>query len=141
MLIGRFENYQTIIAASYANTRQSIIEFENDNLNTNHAVLGYYVTKSWKLPKEICDVVALHHNVPEMFSSRANYDDERKTLLCILKLAEHICGFHHTVAGNQADIEWNQHKDTILDYLSVSEFEYDEIISACQDKGYGLDLG
>jgi HD-like signal output (HDOD) protein len=141
LLIGRYENYQTIIAESYTRTGQSIIEFENEQLNTNHAVLGYYVTKSWKLPKEICDVVALHHNIPEMFSTRASYDDERKTLLCILKLAEHICGFHNTVAGNEVDVEWEQHKDTIRDYLSVSEFEYDEIIALCQSTGYGLELG
>jgi len=140
MLISRFENYRTIMYASYAADAEKIIDLENQHMNTNHAVLGYYVTKSWKLPKQICDVVALHHNAEEMFSPSANYDDERKTLFCILKMAEHIFGFHEQVAGNKVDLEWEKHKETILGYLSVSEFEYDEIISNCQNKGFGLHL-
>lgn len=140
MLLTRFENYRTIMSASYTLDDMKIIDLENQNLNTNHAVLGYYVTKSWKLPRQICDVVALHHNAEEVFSPAANYDDDRKTLFCILKIAEHIYGFHETVAGNKVDREWEKHQETILNHLSVSEYEYDEIISNCQDKGYGLHL-
>lgn len=32
---------------------KSQVEHENDNHNTNHAVVGYYIASGWKLPKDI----------------------------------------------------------------------------------------
>ena len=39
---------------------EAVAEFRE--LNTNHAVIGYYTAKSWRLPRIWCDVIAEHHN-------------------------------------------------------------------------------
>src|SRR5690606_40113448 len=92
-------------------------DVENQHLNTNHAVIGYYTAKSWNLPKVLCDVIAEHHSATRYFTSDHIKDSEGKTLLAILKLAEHICGNYHILGRQQVDLEWENIGTEVLTYL------------------------
>jgi len=63
LLMSRFDNYNQVMEASYGHPEKRVVDVENSELSTNHAVIGYYTAKSWKLPKILCDVIAEHHNV------------------------------------------------------------------------------
>lgn len=50
LLMIKFAQYPEVLKSSYAEQVRRITDIENDQLSSNHAVVGYYVAKAWKLP-------------------------------------------------------------------------------------------
>lgn len=139
LLYRHFSHYQSIIELSYSNREERIIDTENRELHSNHAVLGYYVARSWRLPTEMCEVIAEHHNVDAIFCGnlKDNYDPYKKTLLSILKMAEHIC-FTYKILGNQLiDFEWERIKSALLEYVGFSDLDFEDIEESFATLGVG----
>ena len=92
LLMNRFDQYLDVVEQSYQDRTERIIDIENALLKTNHAVVGYYIAKSWNLPKILCDAIGEHHNCKRYFVDQYPIESEAKTLLAILKISEHVCG-------------------------------------------------
>ena len=60
-----------------------------------------------------------------------------KTLLAILKMAEHISGLHKTLGGCPIDHEWEQVRETILIHIGLSDYDYEGMIEHIQELGLG----
>ena len=122
---------------SYAHPDRRVVDTENAILNTNHAVIGYYTAKSWRVPKPICDVIAEHHNATHYFRPENTSDDERKTLLGILKLAEHICGNYRILGQQEEDLEWQASGSEILAHLGLGDYDVEQLSLAYDESGVG----
>lgn len=139
LLMGRFDNYLEVMEESYAHgSSQRVIDIENQHLNTNHAVIGYYTAKSWKLPKMLCDVIAEHHNARRYFNSSNDKDSEQKTLLGILKMSEHICGNYRILGKQQEDYEWQTIGSEVLAYLGLGEYDLEQMEANFAEMGIGV---
>ena len=137
LLLQRFEHYPDIVRASYAQSEQRIVDIENQQLNTNHAVIGYYIAKSWNLPKIICDVIAEHHSALRHFNIDNLRDSDAKTLLAILKLAEHLCGNYRILGEQDDDFEWQKIGAEILTYLGLSDYDLEQMRDHFDELGLG----
>jgi HD-like signal output (HDOD) protein len=135
LMLKRFPNYMAVLEQAYGNASAEVrlVDSENDQLDTNHAVVGYYVAKSWNLPRHICDAIAQHHNVQGVFSEDSSRDSKLKTLLAILKMAEHICGCYRTLGQQDEDHEWSGIQTTILEYVGFSEYDFDILKETIRD--------
>lgn len=135
LLMNRFDNYLEVVEQSYAEHSDRIIDIENTLLNTNHAVVGYYIAKSWNLPKILCDAIAEHHNCERHFMKDQQSESESKTLLAILKLAEHVCG-SYKILGNQAvDFEWELIGSEVLTHLGLGEYDLEQLEASIEELG------
>ena len=135
MMFQRFPNYFDIVEKSYTGDYKRVIDAENEAFQTNHAVVGYYTAKSWRISKDICQVIADHHNIPKNLDSA--HHSEQTTLLVILKMAEHICG-NYAVLGKQAkDVEWEQMREDIFSYTGIGQYDLDNMIETFRDMGIG----
>ncbi|RYZ85556.1 MAG: HDOD domain-containing protein, partial [Moraxellaceae bacterium] len=67
LLMVRFKNYLDIQFEAYGRDDQAITTTENDFIRTNHAVVGYYIGKSWNLPRYLCEAIHEHHQVDKTF--------------------------------------------------------------------------
>lgn len=138
LLMNRFDNYLEVIEQSYGNDSDRIIDIENNLLNTNHAVVGYYIAKSWNLPKILCEAIAEHHNCERLFLGNHQADSESKTLLAILKLAEHVCG-SYKILGNQAvDFEWELIGQEVLTHLGLGEYDVEQLEANLEEMGISV---
>lgn len=137
LLMKQFANYPEVMVNSYARAGHGrrIIDEENDALNTNHAVVGYYVAKSWNLPVHICEAIAEHHSAAAVFSDGDSMVTGKKDLLAILKMAEHICGNYQALGHQEYDHEWTEIEARILDYLNLSPYEFSNLQGIIQDQG------
>jgi Predicted signal transduction protein len=136
LLMSRFSHYSEVLAQAYSSKNRGVTEIENDLINTNHAVVGYYVGKSWNLPRHLCEAIHEHHQITKIFSDeRAN--SRKKTLLAILKMAEHICGNYRLLGQQDEDFEWNRVCETILIYTGISEYEYNNLEAHVSELGLG----
>lgn len=131
-------NYPEIIQQTYAETEQRVIDIENRLLRTNHAVVGYYVAKSWCLPHDLCEVISEHHNVEHIFQDNhysSSYDHSKKTLMAILKMAEHICKLHNTLGNQEIDHEWHRIQVDLLNYVGFSEIDFEDLTARLENIG------
>lgn len=135
LLMERFNNYLDVVEASYAETEKRVIDVENEQLSTNHAVVGYYIAKSWNLPKILCDTIAEHHNCHRHFISNPHNESEGKTLLAILKLAEHVCGNYRILGNQTVDHEWELIGDEVLTHLGLGEYDLEQLEANAAELG------
>jgi HD-like signal output (HDOD) protein len=135
LLMSRFDNYLEVLEQSYGENSDRIIDVENALLNTNHAVVGYYIAKSWNLPKILCEAIAEHHNCKRHFLTQKQSESEAKTLLAILKLAEHVCGSFRILGNQEVDHEWELIGGEVLTHLGLGEYDLEQIQANAEEMG------
>jgi len=137
LMLKRFPNYMTVLEEAYAlaGPETRVVDTENRLLNTNHAVVGYYTAKSWRLPEHLSNAIANHHNVLSIFSDDTNRNAQQKNLLSILKMAEHICESHKVLGSQSDDHEWNSIGHLILDYVGLSGYDFDNLRESIRELG------
>ncbi len=136
LLMMKFKNYPDIMCQAYSQADSVITDFENQHIQTNHAVVGYYVAKSWRLPSYICQAIHEHHHTAKLLEDK-NCDGQKKTLLCILKMAEHICATYRVLGDQNTDYEWQQLEEKILFYVGLSQYDFKIISEQIIDMGLG----
>ncbi len=127
LMMKKFSNFLEVTQEAYASHLERVIDLENERFNTNHCVVGYYIAKSWNLPEDICLAIAEHHNTARIFASKDYRNQQQKTLLAILKLAEHICGNYLIFGNAETDLEWDNSEAEILEHLGLTNYDIEDL--------------
>ena len=135
LLIGKFDHYSSVIKKAYAEPKRRITDIENDQIDCNHAVIGYFVAKAWKLPVYICEAIADHHKTEDIFADTVQCDKQKKNLLAILKLAEVTCNTYKTLGNAKKDYEFERIKSNLLIYIGLSEYDFEDLQAELIDMG------
>ncbi|MNC57300.1 HDOD domain protein [compost metagenome] len=136
-MLQRFPNYMSVLEQAYANAGPDcrVVDTENQAFNTNHAVVGYYTAKSWRLPDHVSAAIANHHNALAIFSDESSRNSALKNLLAILKMAEHICASYRVLGNQPEDHEWNSIGHLVLDYVGLSDYDFETLKQTIRDLG------
>ncbi|KRW61515.1 histidine kinase [Pseudomonas sp. TTU2014-080ASC] len=137
LMIKRFPDYMTVLEEAYASAsdERRVVDTENRLLNTNHAVVGYYTAKSWRLPLHLCEAIASHHNALAIFTDETSRDGQLKTLLAILKMAENTCASHRVLGNQEEDHEWQSIEQLVLEYVGLSQYDFENLRESIRDLG------
>ena len=137
LMLKRFPNYMSVLEQAYANAgpNSRVVDTENTHFNTNHAVVGYYTAKSWRLPEHLTHAIANHHTALAIFSDDSSRHSQLKNLLAILKMAEHICASHKVLGNQREDHEWNSISHLVLDYIGLSEYDFENLKESIRELG------
>jgi HD-like signal output (HDOD) protein len=112
-----------------------VVDTENKTFNTNHAVVGYFTAKSWRLPEHVSNAIANHHNALVIFQDESARNSQLKNLLAILKMAEHICASYRVLGNQREDNEWNSIGHLILDYVGLSDYDFENLKESIRELG------
>ncbi|MDH5485246.1 MAG: HDOD domain-containing protein [Gammaproteobacteria bacterium] len=136
IMMDKFADYGDIIQQAYTVGDKRITDVENMRYSTNHAVLGYMVARTWKLPEHLRIAIRDHHNFDRLSFNYKNNDTdtEADTGLAILKMAEHISKVHIVLGKDHVDNEWEQIKAGLFNYLGISEHDFFDISDSVIDK-------
>ena len=137
LMLKRFPNYMSVLEEAYGNAGADsrVVDTENNAFNTNHAVVGYYTAKSWRLPEHVTDAIANHHNALAIFSDESSRNPQLKNLLAILKMAEHICSSYRVLGNQPVDHEWNAIGHLVLDYVGLSDYDFESLKLSIRELG------
>ena len=137
LMLKRFPNYMAVLEDAYANAAPDcrVVDTENKAFHTNHAVVGYYTAKSWRLPEHVTDAIANHHNALAIFSDETSRNPQLKNLLAILKMAEHICSSYRVLGNQPVDHEWNAIGHLVLDYVGLSDYDFESLKLSIRELG------
>jgi HD-like signal output (HDOD) protein len=137
LMLKRFPNYMQVLEQAYANAgpQQRVVDTENQAFNTNHAVVGYFTAKSWRLPEHVTTAIANHHNALAIFSDESTRNSQLKNLLAILKMAEHICASHRVLGNQTDDHEWDSIGHLVLDYVGLTDYDFENLKETIRELG------
>jgi HD-like signal output (HDOD) protein len=129
LMLKRFPHYMSVLEQAYADAGpdRRVVDTENEAFDTNHAVVGYYTAKSWRLPEHVSSAIANHHNSLAIFEDDSNRNAQLKNLLAVLKMAEHICASHKVLGNENEDHEWNAIGHLVLDYVGLSDYDFENL--------------
>jgi len=135
LLMHKFEHYPAVLTRAYAEPAKLITDIENEMIASNHAVVGYYVAKAWKLPAYIAQAIADHHKVEPIFADKIACEQTEKNLLAILKLAETTCKTHKMLGNAAVDHEFGRIKNDLLIYIGLSEYDFEDLQAEVVEMG------
>ena len=139
LMIAKHDSYLDFMVDSYAQQSSRIVDIENKEFDTNHAVVSYYAAKSWKIDKQVCKVISIHHNL-DIFTKGDLENSKTNSLLAVLKIAEHIVGLYRILGNQEVDHEWEKIGDNALLHLGLSGYDFDDLQSQAADLGFGQQM-
>jgi HD-like signal output (HDOD) protein len=114
----KYDDYYQTFLKSIKYPNVSITDIEDTQYKANHATIGYYVATSWRLPKDICNLILAHHERDFLDNSSSRI---QKFYYSILKMAENIV---HYRAYQENTPDWNFLKNKILAQLGIDANDY-----------------
>ncbi|OUR62553.1 hypothetical protein A9Q74_04670 [Colwellia sp. 39_35_sub15_T18] len=119
----KYQNYQDIADQALVTPGLSLIELEEKHYHANHATIGYYVASSWRLPKDVCQIILQHHERDYLDRLDGSVEQD---LFAVLKLAEHIVSLKYL---DCASPDWAYLEEAALAILAINQDQLAAIIT------------
>jgi HD-like signal output (HDOD) protein len=123
----KYSDYTETYEHAMKTPSETLTSIEESVYQVNHATLGYYVASSWRLPKDICQLILCHHD--RTFLNILTNQTEQY-YFATLKMAENIV-HNHKHFRDAAD--WAYLQDSILTLLDIDEEDYQDILEDSAD--------
>lgn len=123
----KYSNYSEIYQQACNTPSKTLTTIEEDVFHVNHATIGYYVATSWRLPKEICQLILCHHDRSFLSTSRSR---SQQVYFAILKMAENIV---HQQKHFRDAPDWPHILEDVLCCLDFSKEDYLDLLEESFD--------
>ncbi|MBN4056190.1 HDOD domain-containing protein [Rhodothermus sp. AH-315-K08] len=122
----RFENYSEIYSQAKLTVEQTFTEFEEEEIGTNHAVVGFMMAHGWMLPEVFANGILQHHDPINHFHGTGGDADPSVQLQAVLHATLHVC---RRVDESPLTKEWSEYGESILSFLGVNESFIDRMVA------------
>jgi HD-like signal output (HDOD) protein len=126
-LMQKHADYFDVLKEANSSPDSTFTAIEDTHYNTNHAVVGFYLAKSWRIPERICTCILNHHEADSVITEGSDIGD----LVAILKMAEAISHYRRRLSDNP---EWERIKSLVLGHLQISDSEFEELREDLSEK-------
>lgn len=129
ILIQRFPEYKATLDKANNMAEGKFTDVEDDAHGTDHATIGYLMTKSWHLPDVTTDAVRFHHEYDVLSDTQTKLSTASRNLVALGLLADravHLC----SGADKNFSLEWAKGGELALTQLGMSEIDFTDI---CED--------
>lgn len=117
MLAGA-DKYRPVLPGASNTIGKDVIEAEAERYGVDHAVTGYYLTKSWLMPEHVCEAVLWHHHTTALREGKLQVTPTGLKHIA-LSLASEWLYVTQTLGGTCA--EWQEGSAFALETLGQSE--------------------
>jgi HD-like signal output (HDOD) protein len=123
ILAKKYSNYKDVLTQQNATELRCYTDLEDENFNTNHAIVSYMVSKKWGMDKSFREACLYHHDIDYIIADDFKYDQEARKLILLSKVAEYVTNLKR----EQNDYEWPRIKEFAFYYLGLSETEFTKL--------------
>lgn len=116
LLMQRFPGYAAVLQAANAEPEQSFTQVEQAHLQTDHALMGALMARSWGVSQTVCLAIRLHHDYAVFQDS--NVPDAVARLVAMGLIAEAAI---QNFARMNNSTEWAKGGDAAMGALMLSE--------------------
>jgi HD-like signal output (HDOD) protein len=132
LLMQRFADYPATLRAANQDPARSFTEVEQAAHDTDHAMIGALMARSWGLPRLVCDAIRLHHDYGVLRDPATA--PELGRLIAMGLVAELAI---QRFARLNASMEWNKGGEEAASLLILSSDELEDWVSDLID-GFAL---
>lgn len=129
LMIKRFPNAKPVLAAANAAEDKKFTDVEDESLGTNHAVVGYFLARRWRLPDFISEAM-LHHHDFSVLSEPRNVSETARKLIAVTTFAEHIIRIH---TQGDDEHEWAKAATGACQLFNLSLGGIDDLVEDMRD--------
>ncbi|WP_206484992.1 HDOD domain-containing protein [Thalassotalea sp. G2M2-11] len=128
VMASKYQDYADTYEHALNTPSETLTSIEDSVYQVNHATLGYYVASSWRLPRDICQLILCHHDRELLTTSR---DQAQRFYFAILKMAENIVHNHQHFRDAP---DWAYICDSVLAVLDLSDDKYQDLLEDCAEQ-------
>ena len=121
----RFANYSELYAQAQISDEFTWTEYEEEEIGTNHAVVGYMMAHGWMLPDVLAQGILQHHDPVDHFHGKGFDAEPAVQLQAVLHTTLHIC---RVLDGFEPSKEWTAFGDRVLAFLGVDAGFVDKMV-------------
>lgn len=121
LLMQRFPNYTATLQQANADTERSFCEVEHAVHNTDHALIGGLMARSWSISQVVCLAIRLHHDYSVFGDPQV--PDAVGRLIALGLVADRAIQLH---AGLNSDTEWAKGGENAIGRLMLSDADLDD---------------
>lgn len=122
VLVARYASYEAVLREANACPDRVFTDIEDAACGTNHATIGYFLTRSWHLPEPLCELILRHHDPTMMYDTRVSR--QQKVLCAICSISVNI---HSRLRYGRESSEWALHGEPALGLFALSDEDYLEL--------------
>ncbi len=123
----KYDDYQSLLDEALTTPEIALTDIEEKKYNFNHATIGYYVASSWRLPKDVCQIILQHHD--RNYLNKLD-GSETQDLFAILKLSEHLASLKYLDCPSA---DWSYVEEKVLTILPMDKTNLDELVNEFTD--------
>lgn len=127
ILMLRFPEYKQTLGIANNSVDRGFTEVEDAAHGTDHATIGYLMTKSWNLPEQLSSAIRFHHDYAMLSDTGSKLTPQSQNLMAIGLLADHAVYLHSGQKGQNFTMEWLKGSDAALAHLGLSTNEVEEL--------------
>ena len=118
----KYRDYQDTLIHAMNTPSELLTDIEENIYQVNHATIGYYVASSWRLPKDICQLILQHHD--RQYLNKLEHNAPQKAF-AILKMAENIVHQHKYFRDC---VDWSYLQDSVMTLLDIDDDDIQDLI-------------
>lgn len=118
----RYDNYRDTLVEANSAEEICLVELEDQRYGSNHAIVGYFITSAWAIPRDICQVVLQHHARDFLDQKQDHY---AKMVYATLKIADNIV---NKLKRRHDTTDWPHVRDKCFDTLGITDHEYQDLL-------------
>lgn len=128
LIMKRFAKAREALAAANAAEFLNFTEIEEQHLGTNHAVVGYFLARRWRLPEAVAEGILYHHDYV-MLAEPGKVSEQARTLIAVCVLAEHVI----RLLNGDGEHEWAKAAPFACSCFGLSLGAVDDLIEDMRD--------
>ena len=118
VLMRRIPDYRETLQLANNSGDRNFTDIEDERHATNHAVLGYLLTRNWGLSEDICNATLLHHDL-SIFEPTADATAAKaRTLVSLAALAAYYVNGYQRLAE---DSTWQRARTVVTAHLGIND--------------------
>lgn len=111
----KYKNYQQILDNAVATPEKTLNEMEEKEYGVNHSTVGFYVASSWRLPKDVCQIILQQQDRAFIDKLDGSIDQD---LYAVLKLSEHLVSLKYF---DRPSTDWPYIHENLCKVLNINE--------------------
>lgn len=118
----KFQDYNDVMAVAEKSDKWTLAEIEEHKYQSNHAVVGDFISSTWKLPRHICQQVLRHHDRQFLAEPEVNAE---QVMFAVITLADNLVTRFHNCHDT---VEFNHFSHAIFELLEMDEDDYCDLL-------------
>ncbi len=128
VLMKAVKGYSGTLTEALARKDRSFTQTENANHQTDHAVVGAIVARTWRLSSDVAQAIWLHHDFASL--DEARFSPTVKNLVALGLVADHLVARYEQLPPAR---EWTQYGSKCQAHLQIGDDEIEAWIDTLHD--------